>query len=104
MLQRALVLRNGLFIQPQDLGLAAPLGAPMANVAHLPSTDTGSLEVSGKAALRASGKWAEYQHVIDTIRRFGGHKTKAAESLGMTPRALRYRLNAMRQQGVQLTF
>ena len=54
------------------------------------------------AALRASGKWAEYQHVIDTIRRFGGHKTKAAESLGMTPRALRYRLNAMREQGVQI--
>ncbi|MFI7868066.1 helix-turn-helix domain-containing protein, partial [Ectopseudomonas khazarica] len=29
-------------------------------------------------------------------------KTKAAESLGMTPRALRYRLNAMREQGVQI--
>ena len=58
----------------------------------------------GRAALRASGKLAEYQHVIDTIRRFGGHKTKAAESLGMTTRALRYRLNAMREQGVQVHF
>ncbi len=98
MLQRALVLRNGLFIQPQDLGLRAP-------VVDITQENTPiSAEVSGKAALRASGKWAEYQHVIDTIRRFGGHKTKAAESLGMTPRALRYRLNAMRQDGVQLTF
>ncbi|MFS2128160.1 helix-turn-helix domain-containing protein, partial [Pseudomonas sp. Pseusp97] len=58
----------------------------------------------GRAALRASGKLAEYQHVIDTIRRFGGHKTKAAQSLGMTTRALRYRLNAMREQGVQVQF
>ncbi|MDZ4261968.1 MAG: sigma-54 dependent transcriptional regulator [Pseudomonadota bacterium] len=98
MLQRALVLRNGLFIQPKDLGLSTPTEA-----VALPSAAI-SADVSGKAALRASGKWAEYQHVIDTIRRFGGHKTKAAESLGMTPRALRYRLNAMRQQGVQLTF
>ncbi len=98
MLQRALVLRNGLFIQPQDLGLSAPTEANMPAIASI------SAEVSGKAALRASGKWAEYQHVIDTIRRFGGHKTKAAESLGMTPRALRYRLNAMREQGVQITF
>ena len=97
--QRALVLRNGLFIQPQDLGLAA---APAASVRVerqlLPFAET------GKAALRASGKWAEYQHVIDTIRKFGGHKTKAAASLGMTSRALRYRLNAMREQGIELNF
>jgi DNA-binding NtrC family response regulator len=96
-LQRALVLRNGLFIQPRDLGLSHVVAAaPLAEV--MPLAVTGG----GKAALRASGKWAEYQHVIDTIRRCGGHKTRAAESLGMTPRALRYRLNAMREQGVQL--
>lgn len=98
MLQRALVLRNGLFIQPKDLGLSAP-----AEVTALPVASI-TADVSGKAALRASGKWAEYQHVIDTIRRFGGHKAKAAESLGMTPRALRYRLTAMREQGVNITF
>ena len=98
-LQRALVLRNGLFIQPRDLGLAAP-DVPLATVAAvIPLAAEG-----GRAALRASGKLAEYQHVIDTIRRFGGHKTKAAQSLGMTTRALRYRLNAMREQGVQVQF
>lgn len=93
-LQRALILRKGLFIQPGDLGLIAcaePVGA------HLMSgIDTGE----GKAALRATGKLAEYQHVLDTIRKFDGHKTKAAQSLGMTPRALRYRLSSMREQGI----
>lgn len=98
--QRALVLRNGLFIQPQDLGLLAPAAVPASQAPLCPPS---LFEGSGKAALRASGKWAEYQHVIDTIRRFDGHKTKAAHSLGMTPRALRYRLNAMREQGVQIT-
>lgn len=95
-LQRALILRKGLFIQPQDLGLAfaaAPVGAP-----RLPDLDAGD----GKAALRATGKWAEYQHVLDTIRKFDGHKSKAAQSLGMTPRALRYRLSAMREQGISM--
>ena len=97
--QRALVLRNGLFIQPQDLGLAAQPQAEMrAERPPQPIVET------GKAALRASGKWAEYQHVIDTIRRFDGHKSKAAASLGMTSRALRYRLNAMREQGIELNF
>ena len=97
-LQRALILRNGLYIQAQDLGLSVPVSSTPEQA---PRLQPQALE-GGKAALRASGKWAEYQHVIDTIRRFGGHKTKAAESLGMTPRALRYRLNAMREQGVQI--
>lgn len=99
-LQRALVLRNGLFIQACDLGLPSPVGAAERGPAAITLL---ALEGGGKAALRASGKWAEYQHVIDTIRKFDGHKTKAAQSLGMTPRALRYRLNAMREQGVQVT-
>ena len=43
-----------------------------------------------------------YQHVLDTLRKFDGHKSKAAQSLGMTPRALRYRLSAMREQGVPI--
>ncbi len=101
-LQRAMVLRNGLYIQPQDLGLDVPPEHAAQQISAVPSgsefapSDGGG----GKAALRASGKWAEYQHVMDTIRKFDGHKTKAAKSLGMTPRALRYRLNAMRKQGM----
>jgi len=95
-LQRALILRKGLFIQPQDLGLAATA----ACASPLPMLDVEPGD--GKAALRATGKWAEYQHVLDTIRKFDGHKSKAAHSLGMTPRALRYRLSAMREQGISM--
>ncbi|MFI7868898.1 sigma-54 interaction domain-containing protein, partial [Ectopseudomonas khazarica] len=68
-LQRALILRNGLYIQAQDLGLSLP---PSSAPEPAPRLQPQALE-GGKAALRASGKWAEYQHVIDTIRRFGGH-------------------------------
>lgn len=95
-LQRALVLRNGLYIQPGDLRLQGTQPVPRDALRGL------GLDEGGRAALRASAKLAEYQHVIDTIRRCGGHKSKAAASLGMTPRALRYRLSAMRQQGVVL--
>lgn len=95
-LQRALVLRKGLFIQPRDLGLDSAASSTCRAPRLLGES------YGGKAALRASGKWAEYQHVLDTIRRFDGHKSKAAQSLGMTPRALRYRLSAMREQGVQV--
>lgn len=98
-MQRALVLRNGLFIQPCDLGLAAPGSAPAnQQAAEAPL----SVVESGKAALRASGKQAEYQHVIDILLQCGGHRARTAERLGITPRALRYRLNAMREQGVDI--
>ncbi len=97
--QRALVLRNGLYIQPQDLGLEPPPAPAGVESSPLPP-----LPADGKAALRDRGKWAEYQHVIDVIRRCDGHKGKAAASLGMTPRALRYRLKAMREQGLNLNF
>lgn len=101
--QRALVLRNGLFIQPADLGLEAPGSGPVASIRIASPAQPDATE-DGRAALRASGKWAEYQHVLDTIRRFDGHKTKAAQSLGMSTRALRYRLSAMREQGVHIPF
>lgn len=95
--QRALVLRKGLFIQPQDLGLEAPAQAEPAVSPPAPMTPE-----EARAGLRASGKMAEYQYIIDAISRFGGHKGKAAASLGITPRALRYRLKAMREQGVPM--
>jgi len=93
--QRALVLRNGLFIQPQDFGLPEPEG-------EIARVEAPVEEVDGKAALRAKGKWAEYEHIIEAIRSCGGHKGKAAERLGITPRALRYRLKAMRDQGIDV--
>lgn len=96
--QRALVLRKGLFIQPCDLGLAVAEKA-------CATTLVGALDdpaEHGKAALRASGKRAEYQHILDTLARCGGHKTRTAELLGITPRALRYRLNSMRKQGISI--
>ncbi len=97
MVQRALVLRKGLYIQPQDLGLVPP-ASKQPEPAAPPAGEGGMSEA------RARGKWAEYQYIIDTIRRFDGHRGKAAASLGISTRALRYRLRAMREQGVPLDF
>ena len=72
--QRALVLRNGLSSSRRTC-LAVPTGVPVRSERSL------VLAAENGKALRASGKWAEYQHVIDTIRRFDGHKAKAAASL-----------------------
>jgi two-component system response regulator PilR (NtrC family) len=82
MLERALALSDGSVIQPEDLGIAA--GAPDAGA---PAPDRDGLEpmldrVEREAILRA-------------LEQTGGNKTAAARLLGLTFRALRYRLDRL---------
>ncbi|WKE66519.1 sigma-54 dependent transcriptional regulator [Gallaecimonas kandeliae] len=86
-IQRALILARGLVLQPEDL--------------MLPRSAVPELE-PGFGSLRASKKCAEFQHVLDTLRRFNGHRQNTAEALGVTTRALRYKLAAMREQGIDI--
>ena len=52
--------------------------------------------------LSETKRHAEFQFVLETLRRFRGHRTRTAEALGMTTRALRYKLAAMREQGIDV--
>lgn len=49
--------------------------------------------------LQAHGRSAQYQYIADLMAKYQGNKTKIADFLGITPRALRYRLASMRKQG-----
>ncbi len=102
--QRALILCRGLSLQPDDLQLPHgvtshcpqfPIAEPYAETASagmpFPITD-----------LHSSKRNAEFQCVLETLRRFHGHRTRTAEALGMTTRALRYKLAAMREQGIDI--
>ncbi|WP_115719457.1 sigma-54 dependent transcriptional regulator [Gallaecimonas mangrovi] len=87
-IQRALILARGLVLQPDDL--------------MLPSKLSSRFTESPMGSLQASKKNAEFQHVLDTLRRFNGHRQHTAEALGVTTRALRYKLAAMREQGIDI--
>ncbi|MED5526523.1 MAG: sigma-54 dependent transcriptional regulator [Pseudomonadota bacterium] len=86
-IQRALILARGLMLQPEDLMLPRA----QESVFDIPVT-----------SLQASKKCAEFQHVLDTLRRFNGHRQRTANALGVTTRALRYKLAAMREQGIDI--
>lgn len=86
-IQRALILARGMVLQPEDLML------PGSSVQHIEYRGT---------SLQASKKYAEFQHVLDTLRRFNGHRKHTADALGVTTRALRYKLAAMREQGIDV--
>ncbi|AXF78397.1 sigma-54 dependent transcriptional regulator [Erwinia tracheiphila] len=49
--------------------------------------------------VRQCGKQAEFQYIADLLKYHEGNKSRTAASLGITPRALRYRLASMREQG-----
>ncbi|NRD71712.1 sigma-54-dependent Fis family transcriptional regulator [Shewanella sp. VB17] len=89
-IQRALVMRRGQTIQAADLGIEN-------NSNHyIIKADTPEM------GLKASKRQAEFQYILDTLKRFGGHRSQSAESLGMTTRALRYKLVQMREEGIDI--
>lgn len=90
-IQRALVMRHGDYITAQDLMLPTELLKPV--IEPMPSNSMGHVEAK---------KQAEYQYILDKLRHFGGNRTKTANALGVTTRALRYKLAAMREQGIDL--
>ncbi len=74
-----------------DLGLPAP-ATPSERV--LPQQNTPSI--------RQMGKQVEQQYILDLLEQCEGNKTLTAKKLGITPRALRYRLTSMRQAGLSI--
>lgn len=93
-IQRALVMRHGDYITAHDLML--PVELPTANAAiHQGMGKQGMGHVEVK-------KQAEFQFILEKLRQFGGNRTKTADALGVTTRALRYKLAAMREQGIDL--
>ncbi|MDO6680262.1 MULTISPECIES: sigma-54 interaction domain-containing protein [unclassified Shewanella] len=86
-IQRALVLRRGQAIQAAELGIESSISAA---------------KVSSESGLKDSKRQAEFQYIIDTLKRFNGQRNLTAESLGMTTRALRYKIAQMREQGIDI--
>ena len=91
-IQRALIMARGMELQVADLMLPAQV------IEHVQLHQN----EHNAQGLESSKKQAEYQYVLDTLEQFSGHKTKTAAALGVTPRALRYKMAAMREQGIEV--
>ncbi|MGN5075576.1 lateral flagellar response regulator transcription factor LafK [Aeromonas veronii] len=92
-IQRSLIMARGLHIQAVDLMLPRCVAEPKmveSEAWHVPE------------GLSETRRHAEFQFVLETLRRFRGHRTRTADALGMTTRALRYKLAAMREQGIDI--
>jgi len=87
-IQRALILKQGNEIQPQDIMLETGLS-------QMPVDSM--LDDSGK--LHSDLRDRETEVILETLRGFKGSRKKTAEKLGISPRTLRYKLAKLRDAG-----
>ncbi|WP_238929163.1 sigma-54 dependent transcriptional regulator [Citrobacter sp. R56] len=94
--QRALVMCRSTVLLAADFDL--PSVPPTQEIiVAAPQTQ---VELTPSASLQESRKHGEFQHILDTLRHCRGHRSMTAKALGITPRALRYKLAEMRQRGI----
>jgi len=85
----------------------APLGAAAASPAATASPGTTANPAAGASSSAATDlahtrAAAEYQLILDTLRRNDANRERVAERLGISPRTLRYKLARMRAAGIGL--
>ena len=90
-IQRALILKQGREILPQDIMLET-------GVEQVPADPL--LEDNGK--LHSDLRDRETEVILETLRNFRGSRKKTAEKLGISPRTLRYKLAKLRDAGAAL--
>ena len=90
-IQRALILKQGREILPQDIMLES-------SIEQVPLEPL--LEDNGK--LHSDLRDRETEVILETLRNFKGSRKKTAEKLGISPRTLRYKLAKLRDAGAPL--
>jgi two-component system response regulator FlrC len=117
-IQRALLLCDGIWIQPDDLALdpLAPIGQPQPPgqtntigqpAPHIPQAHERPLTPiahEGQPAHDALGdiKALEREHILAVLASVGGSRRKAVQILGISERTLRYKLKTWRESGIPI--
>ncbi|GKX55763.1 sigma-54-dependent Fis family transcriptional regulator [Leminorella grimontii] len=107
-IQRGMILSRDGVIVPDSLGLPASTSSSYVeqpykeNISHIAICPQSQPQESD--SLGEHGRFAQYQYIADLMRKYHGNRGKIADLLGITPRALRYRLASMRKNGIEVQF
>jgi len=104
-LQRALILHKAGVIEADDIMYEQNSEQPVTSVASVVATEKTSSErlveeSSGKETLDTDLRRTEHNRIIDVLKNCMGNRKIAADTLGISPRTLRYKLARMREAGV----
>lgn len=94
-IQRALILSEGQYIDANDLMIELDIGQ---------SSGSEELEIQEEDASRLGSELRQQEHqiILDTLQSCNGKRKEVAERLGISPRTLRYKLAKMREVGIEL--
>ncbi|MFZ1624909.1 MAG: sigma 54-interacting transcriptional regulator, partial [Gammaproteobacteria bacterium] len=96
LLQRAVILGSGTLIRARDLRFEMPANS-IRTPANVPATNP----VSQETLLQENMASVEGQLIVDALTR-AGTRQKAAASLGISPRTLRYKIARLRSIGFSI--
>jgi two-component system response regulator FlrC len=107
-MQRAVILANGPVIDRSHIQLetisadswSAPKPAAAANARETPVSGNRSIEEAG--SLSSSLDLAERDLILEALKSDNGNRQAAAKRLGISPRTLRYKLQRLREAGVEV--
>jgi two-component system, response regulator FlrC len=103
-MQRALVLCDGVMIEPAHLRFEMPPPASRElALVPTPELPTGASAVRSKD-LAGRLNVTEQQIIIEALRNNFGSRERVARGLGISPRTLRYKLARMREAGIDLNY
>ncbi len=103
--QRALLMCDGETVEVSHMELKpAPDGAPQASSPKLPGWEMETAQAGAEFAYMngdqpPSLETVEREHILRVLKSTGGSRKKAIEILGISERALRYKLKDYREQG-----
>ncbi len=101
------VIQRGMILNQEGVIPASALGIPLAQEAEAANdpaaTRLAPAPKGSREDLQRHGRVAQYHYIADLMRQYQGNRSQIADCLGITPRALRYRLASMRKHGMDIT-
>lgn len=94
-IQRALILCDGRYIEASDLMIEVDVG-------HVVHNENLVMSEQDESKLGSELRQQEHQIILDTLQSCNGKRKDVAERLGISPRTLRYKLAKMREVGIDL--
>ena len=103
-MQRALLLSDGDLIEPNDIELhgsepSSSSGAPTANLAAGGTPLAYSSDTESTTSGAQDMDSIEREHILKVLKQVGGNRKDAINILGLSERALRYKLKAYKEAG-----
>jgi two-component system response regulator FlrC len=102
-IQRALIVKSGDIIDSDDILLENTSLKPQTSLASVAALSVESQQGELlNSCFKSELKSQEHKMILDTLNACGGSRKVVSETLGISPRTLRYKIAKMRESGIEI--